>query len=117
MLEFYGFLFILILGTISHFLYEWLDHKKAASIFFAVNESTWEHLKLIVFPFLIWLLIEVPIISNNPNFLFAKFISLIVMLLFIPIFFYTYHSFTKKDLLFLDILDFTLAIALGQCLS
>lgn len=117
MLELYGFIFILILGTLSHFIYEWSSHNKYASIFFAVNESVWEHLKMVVFPSLIWLIIEIPIIGRENNFLTAKFVSLFSMLIFIPLFFYSYQAILKKDYLFMDIIDFVLAVATGQYLG
>lgn len=117
MIELIGFFFILILGTLSHFIYEWFGRKKILAIFFAVNESTWEHIKLVIGPTLLWMLIEIPLIGRNPNFLFAKATSLLIMILFIPLFFYGYQLITKKDIFYLDILDFILAIALGQYVS
>lgn len=117
LIELIGFFFILILGTLAHFIYEWSGQKKLYAIFFAVNESTWEHIKLAIGPTLLWMLIEIPFIGSNPNFIFAKAVSLLVMILFIPLFFYGYQLITKKDLLYLDILDFILAIALGQYAS
>lgn len=47
-----------ILGVISHFLYEWSGENKFVALFCAVNESTWEHLKLLFFPFLLWIIIS-----------------------------------------------------------
>ena len=43
----------IILGTIFHFTYEWSGKKVIIGLFSAVNESTWEHLKLLFFPMLI----------------------------------------------------------------
>ena len=48
-----GILFVAIFGTLLHFMYEWSGHKRFVSIFAAVNESTWEHLKLVFFPMLL----------------------------------------------------------------
>ena len=117
MIHVLGFLFILILGTLCHFIYEWSKRKKIFAIFCAVNESTWEHLKLVMGPFFLWMMIEIPFIGDNPNYLFAKAVSLIIMILFIPLFFYGYQALTKKDIFYLDILDFIIAILLGQYAS
>ena len=117
MIHVLGFLFILILGTLCHFIYEWSKRKKIFAILCAVNESTWEHLKLVMGPFFLWVIIEIPFIGDNPNFLFSKAVSLLIMILFIPLFFYGYQAITKKDIFYLDILDFIIAILLGQYAS
>ena len=41
-----SFLFVSIIGTLFHFTYDYFNHNKVASIFSAVNESTWEHIKM-----------------------------------------------------------------------
>ncbi|MDD7025196.1 MAG: DUF6512 family protein, partial [Oscillospiraceae bacterium] len=48
-----GILFVIITGTISHFVYEWSQNNFILGLFFPVNESTWEHMKLLFFPMLI----------------------------------------------------------------
>ena len=48
-----GFLFTAVLGTIWYFLYDWTGRGAIAALFFPVNESTWEHMKLIFFPMLL----------------------------------------------------------------
>jgi hypothetical protein len=48
-----GYTFATVLGTILHFLFDW-----TSAYFFtpiaAVNESTWEHMKILFFPLLIF---------------------------------------------------------------
>ena len=51
--QIFSVIFTWILGTILHFLYEWSGDNKIIASFSAVNESTWEHLKLVFFPMLI----------------------------------------------------------------
>lgn len=48
-----GAIFSLAVGALSHFFYEWSGGSTAAGIFFPVNESVWEHMKLVFFPFLV----------------------------------------------------------------
>ena len=86
MIELIGAFFISILGTFLHFTYDLSNHNKYVSLFSAVNESVWEHLKLLVFPSFLWTLIEIPFLYKNHNFLFAKCVSLIIMTLIIIIF-------------------------------
>lgn len=116
-LEWIGFVSIVILGTLSHFVYDWSGHNKIVAIFCAVNESTWEHMKLAIGPIILWTIIEVPFIGSNSNFILAKMVSLLISIIFIPLFFYIYQALLKKDFFFLDIIDFLAAIGLGQYLS
>ena len=53
----------LILGTLLHFTYEWSHHNKVVAYFSAVNESTWEHIKIALTPTFIYTIIDlIPII-------------------------------------------------------
>ena len=79
MLEIIGTIFIIIVGCLSHFLYDLTNHNKIIGYLAAVNESTWEHLKLVIFPTFLWLIVEYHFYFNNPMLIFARFISLLVM--------------------------------------
>ena len=35
-----GIIFISLIGTLLHFMYEWSGHNKVVSLFAAINEST-----------------------------------------------------------------------------
>lgn len=105
-----SFLFISIFGTISHFIYEWSNNNKIAAIFFPVNESVWEHIKMLITPTIIWLLILLPYLYDNPNYIFASMITLLSEIILIPLIFYSYTFFTKKSILIIDILSFYLII-------
>ena len=116
-MELGGFLFISILGTILHFVYDWSNHNKYAGIFGAVNESVWEHMKLVVFPSLLWLIIEIPFYFKNNNFLTSKAVGLIIMLVFIPVLFYLIKYLFRNNSFIVDILIFYVAVGLGQFIS
>ena len=45
-----GFLFTAVAGTLLHFLFDWTGENVAVALFSAVNESIWEHLKLLFYP-------------------------------------------------------------------
>ena len=42
-----GFVFEGALGTLLHFVFDWSGGNVAAALFSAVNESIWEHMKLL----------------------------------------------------------------------
>ena len=74
----------LIAGVLMHFLYEWTEYNYLAGLISPVNESTWEHLKLLFFPVLIFTIFEYFYIGRLfPAFITARTIGCTVGLLFI----------------------------------
>ena len=105
---------ISLLGTLFHFLYDFSAHNKIVGLFSAVNESTWEHIKIALTPTLLWGIIDGYIYGANPNYFLAKFVSLLIIIILIPLLFYGYKAFLKKDLFILDILIFYVTIIISQ---
>lgn len=117
-LEFVGFVFIVLAGSLLHFVFEWSGSRTWVALFAAVNESTWEHLKLAFYPAVLFSIVEFPFFKDmTKNFLVAKTVSFYVMPISIIILFYGYMLVLKEDSLFWDILTFILAIAAGQFVS
>ena len=44
---------VFVLGTLAHFVYDWSGQNSFIGLLTPVNESTWEHMKLLFFPMLI----------------------------------------------------------------
>ena len=109
-----GFVTIGFIGALLHFVYDWLKHNSHVSLFVAVNESTWEHLKLAMLPTFVWAIVG--LFFRFPNYAFAVFIVLTVICVMIPSVFYTYTSITKKPILAVDISSFFIAIMLAMFL-
>lgn len=63
-----GFLFTSVLGTLSHFFYDWSGRNPLAALISPVNESIWEHMKLLFFPSLLWSLFTPPLSPEGPAF-------------------------------------------------
>lgn len=113
--QIFSVIFAWILGTILHFLYEWSGDNKIIASFSAVNESTWEHLKLVFFPMLITTTIGFWIIGkDNKKFWCAKTIGIILAMSFIIVFFYTYTGIIGTNFAILDIGSFFVAVILGE---
>ena len=53
-----GIIFTSLLGTLSHFLYEWTGYNTIIGTVTPVNESIWEHLKLLFFPVVLFSVYE-----------------------------------------------------------
>jgi len=90
--QFFGFLFTSVLGTLLHFLYEWSGESALVAPFAAVNESTWEHMKILFFPMLIFAIIESRLFKDYQNFWCVKLKGILLGLLLIPVIFYTYNG-------------------------
>lgn len=113
-----GMIFITLLGSFMHFLFELTGYWAPIGAIAAVNESVWEHLKLGYWPLMFYALIQYNFIKNDAkNIAFAKFIASLIIIGFIIVFFYSYTAILGDDLLFLDILSFILSIILAQLVS
>ena len=116
--QIFSVVFVWILGTLLHFTYEWSNYNLFVAAFSAVNESTWEHLKLLFFPMLITTIIGYFYIGKNVlNFLCAKTIGIVTSILFVTVFFYTYTGIIGTNLAILDIGSFFVAVILGEWLA
>lgn len=105
---------ISIVGTLSHFLYDLSNHNKFVGIFAAVNESTWEHIKIALTPTILWSLIDGYIYGIEDNYFLAKLVSLIVIIILMPILFYGHKWVAKKDYFVFDIATFYIVIIASQ---
>ena len=86
-----GFLFTGALGAALHFVYDWSGRNPAAAAFSAVNESTWEHMKLLFVPVFLLSVVQVCVLGRDcPHLLWSRALSTLVGLALIPVLFYTY---------------------------
>jgi hypothetical protein len=116
--ELVGMIFIITLGSVLHFTFEWSGNQPLVGLFSAINESVWEHLKLAFWPALLFALIEYPILKKVVNnFAFAKTIGVYLMVIIIPVIFYSYTAVTGKSIFVIDITSFIVAVIVGQLSS
>lgn len=116
--EIYGFLWIVILGSLLHFTFEFSGGSKWIALFSAVNESVWEHLKLGYFSLLFFMILEYLFIGNNiKNFFIGKFMGITSMSIFIIIVFYSYKAITGSHNLIVDIGSFVIGALICQIIS
>lgn len=105
----------LIVGTFLHFTYELSNYNQIVGLFSAVNESVWEHLKLLVFPMTIVSVIGAFAIKKySKNYWLSQVLGIITAMLFVVIFFYTYTGIIGKNIAILDIGSFVVGIILGE---
>lgn len=95
--QFGGFAFTSLVGTLLHYLYDWTGESVLAAPFSGVNESTWEHMKLLYFPLLAFALIQSRFSKDVQNFWCVKLWGTLTGLLLIPALFYTYNGAVGKS--------------------
>jgi hypothetical protein len=116
--ELTGMVFIIILGSVLHFTFEWSGSQPIVGVFSTVNESVWEHLKLAFWPVLLFMIIEYALLKKRANnFALAKTIGVYFMVSIIPIVFYSYTAITGKSIFTIDISTFIVAVIIGQLSS
>ncbi len=115
---FLGFIFIISVGTILHFTYEWSNSNFLVSLFSPINESVWEHLKLGFFSLLFFSIIDYWFLSNiYNNYFLGKLLGILTMEIFIVVIFYLYSSIVGHPALPVDISLFFIGAALCQLVS
>ena len=116
--ELFGFFFIGIVGAALHFTHELSDYSDTVAFFSATNESTWEHLKIVFWPGLLFALIEYTYIKDEiNNYFVAKVTTLILMPFVIVAGWYAYAPAIGRSIFPLDLLLFYVAVAAGQIVS
>lgn len=108
----------IILGIFLHFTYKISGNNWLVGSFSAVNESVWEHLKLVVFPiFIIGIIEYFFVVDKANNYIEAKAIAVIFSMFLIPIAFYTYTNLLGTDITVLDISIFIISVVLSELIS
>ena len=111
--EIAGFLFTALAGPMLHFAYQWSGERRIVAAFSAVNESTWEHMKLLFVPVFLFALVEmVALTGRYRNLLAVKLAATLLGLAAIPVLFYTYTGIWGRSSMAADIAIFYIAAAL-----
>lgn len=116
--QIFSIIFTFILGTLLHFTYKLSGENSLIAIFSAINESIWEHLKLLYFPMLITIIIgQIYLGREYKNFLCSKTFGIILAIIFMITFFYTYSGIFGKSTAIIDISLFFVSVVLGESIS
>lgn len=106
-----GIIFVTITGTLSHFVYEWSGKNPFLALFFPVNETTWEHMKLVFFPCIIYAsFMAYKLHSLYPYIVSSLSAGILIGTFSIPVIFYTYTGILGFHTLLLDIITFLLSV-------
>lgn len=99
-----GILFTSIVGTLSHFLYEWTGNNILAGLFTPVNEAAWEHIKMLFFPMLFYTFyVSYSWKGSRPCAVNALFAGNIIGCMLIPVLYYSYSGILGFGITAVDI--------------
>lgn len=113
---------LFIIGTIMHSAYDLSKDNIIVGLFAAVNESIWEHLKMVLIPMILWWVLYYYFkgseYSINKNKWFqSSLVALVTSLIAIPMLYYFYTQAFGVELIVVDIMILLLAIIFGQSLG
>lgn len=109
----WAFLIIGLAGGLGHFVYKWSGNNTILGYFFPVNESTWEHLKLLFFPTVAFSAVEYFLVKDKvKGYVPSATISLIMGLSAIVTIFYTYSGVLGFKIEWFNIAIFYIALFL-----
>ena len=108
-----GFAVTSLGGTLLHFLFEWLGEAVWVAPFSGVNESTWEHMKLLFWPMFIYAIVQSFFFDKRKDFWCVKLRGTLLGLGLIPVLFYTYNGVIGKSPDWINIAIFFIAAAIA----
>ena len=109
-----GIIFVSALGTLFQFLYKWSGSSFFIGFFTSVNESVWEHTKLLFFPMLIYsLYLKIKLGKDYPGISPAAAVGALSGVLFIIISYYTYSGVAGFHVTFIDMAIFYISVLLS----
>ena len=111
--QLFGFAVTALGGTLLHFLYEWLGDAVWIAPFSGVNESTWEHMKLLFWPMFIFAVVQSFFFRDRKDFWCVKLRGILLGIILIPVIFYTYNGAIGRSPDWLNIAIFFITDAIA----
>ena len=109
-----GFVFTSLIGTLLHFMYEWSGESIIVGLFSAINESIFEHMKLLFFPMLLFAVIEAKYIGKDyDNYWCSNLIGILIGVGLIPVIYYTYTGIFGVNADWFNIIIFFITAAIS----
>jgi len=106
-----GIIFVSVVGTLLHFAYQWSGNNILVGLFTPINESIWEHTKLLFFPMLLYSLYINKKISNQYLCISSAMIfGALSGVLMIIVLFYTYSGIVGFHTPLVDISIFYISV-------
>ena len=111
--QLFGFAVTSLVGTLLHFLYDWLGGSVWVAAISGVNESTWEHMKLLFVPTFLYAVVQSFFFRERKDFWCVKLRGILLGLVLIPVIFYTYNGVIGKSPDYVNITIFFVSAAIS----
>lgn len=117
-----GIPILFIIGSVMHFMYNIFGENPFVGLFAPINESIWEHSKMVLWPVILWWLLYYCFrgkryqIDKNKWFTSAL-VALMTSLITMPLLYYFYTGAFGVELLWVDISILLFAVLFGQLLG
>ena len=117
-----GIPILFLVGSCMHFLYDLTTYNVIIGTIAPVNESVWEHLKMVILPVILWWTVYYLVAGKIKNIDINKWftgalVALLTALITIPLLFYFYTNAFGIESLVVDILLLLLALLFGQLIG
>lgn len=117
-LEISGFIFTSLIGTLMHFVFNWTNQNLFAGLLCPVNESPWEHLKLLFFPIFFYsIYMSVKLSKDKFNVYFANYIGILLGFWSTLSYFYTLNGIIGADNEWVNISSYFVGLAVAFIIS
>lgn len=100
----------ILIGTFLHFFYDFSNNNILVGLLSPVNESVWEHLKLVFYPLVLFAVITK--ITRDENIFFPSSIAVLIGTITILIIHYTFKLFGIENIS-IDIISYILAMLIS----
>lgn len=109
-----GLFFTLVWGNLFHFVFRWTGENVVVGAIAAVNESVWEHVKLLIVPWVLWSVVSCAAQRRSRGSVLApRAAALAVGVLCIPAAYYTYVGISGSNVSIVNIIIFQLSVLLA----
>lgn len=114
----YSLPILYLLGSMSHFIYDFLNQNYIIGFISPINESIYEHTKLAIIPLLVFYIYLYFKDKNNINKVLKSFIcSLVITSIMMPLLYYFVSTGFDINSLIIDIFIFFISITIGQLIA
>lgn len=111
--EISGFVLTCGFGVLLHFLYAWTGNNALIAAFSGVNESAWEHMKLLFVPYFLFTMMQFVVFAEPfRNFFAAKAAAMWAGLLAIPVIYYFLNGAFGRTPAWINIAIFAISAAI-----
>ncbi|MBP3414397.1 MAG: hypothetical protein J6L81_04260 [Clostridia bacterium] len=105
-------------AVLLHFVWDWSGEFLPVAIFGAVNESVWEHLKIMLWPFLLWSLVIYAVLKTDPKRLLeARMLGALTVIAVTVSVFYIYSGIIGRSIPAVDIILAFVSLTAGELVS